>query len=550
MGKKSILLIAFLVISTIGLIISGCSQPAVSPAATQASPEARTTPPAATIPAATTPAASTPAASTLAASPTPQYGGTFRIGSEQGPPTLLGWPAESQGEASRFQAMSLEPFLKVTSKSEYLPWLATSWDVAPEEKSITFHLRKGVKFHDGSDFNAHVAKFNLDAVIAAKKSGTADWDTVEVIDDYTVKVNLKIWRNTTLGGFSDAQAFMVSQAAYEKNGLEWVKQHMIGTGPFKFVSFERDVAVKYVRNENYWQAGKPYLDALEYLIIADPITQMAMMKTGELDALMTSPGTLAADLKKEGFNVFTREVGVYPMTPDSVNPDSPFYDVKVRQAVEYAIDKEAIANSLSYGFWTAAYQWSTPENMSYDKTIVPRKYDPARAKQLLAEAGYPNGFKTRLVVSPVSRNKDMIQAIQSYLSKVGIESEIEMPEMAAFFQMRTTGWKNALLFEGSPIGANPISSFNLVLNPANHWWEGIIKSEELLKILEDAVNAPEADPVLTQKLVRYVWENNLIIPISHLAEAYPMQNNVRDPGFLTVSNVMYWRPDNIWLSQK
>ena len=560
MNFKTHLLIALLVISTIGLILSGCSSGS-SPSATApvtTAPSGATTQPAAnTTPSATgtsaAPTQTTTAASTTPstdAANTPRYGGTFKLGAEAGPPTLLGWPAESQGESSRFQAPMLEPLVKADNKANIIPWLAASWDVAEDYSSVTFHLRKDVKFHDGSIFNASVVKFNLDAVIAGKKSGTAYWKSVEVIDDYTVKVNVTTWQNSTLSGFGEAQAFMVSKEAYDKNGVDWMKSHPIGTGPFKFVSFERDVAVKYARNDNYWQAGKPYVDALEYIILADPMTEEAMMKSLSLDALGTSPGTLANNLQKAGIPVHSGIIGVYPMTPDSANPDSPFYDVRVRQAVEYAIDKEAIAKTLSYGFWDAAYQWSTPDNLSWDNTVVNRTYDVAKAKQLLAEAGFPDGFKTRLVVSPVSRNKDMILAIQSYLSKVGIQAEIELPEMAAFFQMRTTGWKNALLFEGSPISANPLGSYKQVLDPANHWWESIIKSEELLKRLNEALSTPAADPALAQKLVHYVWDQNLIIPIGYLAEVYPMQPWVHDPGFNTISNPMYWHPENVWLSEK
>jgi len=536
---KGYILVSILVISILSLILGGCA----SSSTTTSSPP-QTTSPAAQPPPQTTSAPSTQAGLT------PKRGGTLRIGNSAGPPSLLGWPAESQGEASRFQAMSLEPLVKSDGQGNIIPWLATDYSIAPDKKSITFTLRKGVKFHDGSDFNAEVVKFNWDAVIAAKKQGTSQWGNVEILDDYTVRIGITTWQNTVLGSFGEAASWFVSKAAYDKNGVDWVKNNMIGTGPFKFVSFERDVAVKYVRNDNYWQTGKPYLDALEYLVVADPITQVAMMKTGEMDVIMMNAGKTAYDMTNiPGIKAFKGEIGVVPFNPDSVNPDSPLYHVKVRQAVEYAIDKESLASTLSYGLWGPAYLWSRPGNMSYDETIPQRKFDPEKAKQLLAEAGYPNGFQTKILSSPMGLQRDAVVAIQSYLSKVGIKADLEFPEMAAFFKMRTTGWNNALLTEGSPIGANPVGSYNLELNPGNHWQEGIYKSPELLKLLEDCVNSEKPEAALTQKLVRYVWENALVIPINYLVEVFPMKEFVMDPGFHNVGNVMYWQPENCWLNK-
>ena len=117
-----------------------------------------------------------------------------------------------------------------------------SYKLADDHMSITFTLRKGIQFHDGSSFNATVAKWNMDNQITAKKTST--WASVDLIDDYTVRVNFTKWQNTNRSGFSGATAWMVSKAAFDKNGLDYVRQNPIGTGPFKFVSFLKDTSFK------------------------------------------------------------------------------------------------------------------------------------------------------------------------------------------------------------------------------------------------------------------------------------------------------------------
>ena len=125
------------------------------------------------------------------------------------------------------------------------PWLAESWKVAPDKKSITFVLRKGVKFHDGTDFNAEAAKFNLDALKAGKNPGTEDWGSIDIIDAYTVRINLLKYSNILLSRFGATPGSMVSPTAFKTKGIEWARWNPVGTGPFEFVSFERDASMRY-----------------------------------------------------------------------------------------------------------------------------------------------------------------------------------------------------------------------------------------------------------------------------------------------------------------
>jgi peptide/nickel transport system substrate-binding protein len=271
--------------------------------------------------------------------------------------------------------------------------LATAWQVAPDKKSITLTLRKGVKFHDGSDFNAKVAKFNLDAYMTAKHSVTPTWSSVDVVDDYNVRINLKYFENTMPGDLAEIR--LVSQMAFEKNGLEWVRWNPVGTGPFQFVSFERDVRAKFKKFENYWQSGKPYLDGVEVLFVVDPMTQSLAFQSGAAHVLALASGKTASEIKAQGFEVIVAgNGGVRSLLFDSRNTDSPFANKKVRQAVMYAIDREAIAKALGRGFWSPKVQICAEGTKAYLSELETQyRYDPLM-KQLLAEAGYPDGFKT------------------------------------------------------------------------------------------------------------------------------------------------------------
>ena len=170
--------------------------------------------------------------------------------------------------------LSCDTLLRGDKKGNIIPWLAESYKIADDQKSITFSLRKGVKFHDQSDFNALVAKWNLDNFIDAKMQ--ENWASVDVVDDYTIRVNFTKWQNTLLSTFVEPTfpAFIVSKTAFEKNGKDWMRTHPVGTGPFIFDSSVLDVNYKVKRNPDWWVKGKPYLDGINYIIVGDETDQM------------------------------------------------------------------------------------------------------------------------------------------------------------------------------------------------------------------------------------------------------------------------------------
>ncbi len=188
--------------------------------------------------------------------------------------------------------------------------------------SVTFKLRQGVKFHDGSDFNADVAKFNMDAQIDSNKA--SNWKSVDIIDEYTIRVNLITYQNMAMDSFADnVLAFFASKEAYLKNGQEWADKNPVGTGPFVFVEYQQNTKAVFTRNDSYWQTGKPYLDGLEIHYVVDELTFMASMKAGELDMINVSMGKQQKDMEDAGFNSDATPMTVYGLIPDTANADSP-----------------------------------------------------------------------------------------------------------------------------------------------------------------------------------------------------------------------------------
>jgi peptide/nickel transport system substrate-binding protein len=259
-------------------------------------------------------------------------------------------------------------------------------------------------------------------------SQTTNWKSVEVVDDYTIRISLKTWQNTALRPFASASGYIISPTAYQKNGVDWANYNMVGTGASTQSEFLRDVSLTVVKNPNYWEQGKPYLDKLQYIFVADPLTAEASFKTGAGDVIQCYTDQMADNLKKAGFKIISYPGFAYTLYPDGSNANSPWSNPKVRQAAEYAINKDAIANAMGYGTWTASYQYSPQTSPAFDPNLTPRKYDVAKAKQLLTADGYASGFKTTIYSAPVGMSKDIPLAIQADWKAVGIDADVQNPQ--------------------------------------------------------------------------------------------------------------------------
>jgi peptide/nickel transport system substrate-binding protein len=534
MKKVTFLMLSVLLVSS--LLLSGVLFTACGGTTTPATTTSRTT--------------TTQATSTTPPPGTPKYGGTLTLAEPIFPGQPLGYPPEGRGAAVLFQQPALEPLLQQSIDGKFSPRLATKWDVAPDGSSVTFTLRQGVKFHDDTPFNAQAVKWNFDLEMPTGKSSSSNWASVDVVDDYTVRVNLKKWANYALGDFSfEGGNFIVSPTAFDKNGIDWMRFNMVGTGPFKQVSYERDVQVVYEKNKDYWNPGRPYVDKIIYKTVSDPMTQVAALKSGELDGMASGADKRLSDLVAAGLVATTGTLGVAGYFPDSAHPDSPLASQRVREALEYAIDKEAIADTLSYGFWTAAYQYAPPTSTAYDPSLPKRMYDVAKAKQLLQEAGYGEGFEMNFLVSGDEPGRSVAVAVQANWLEIGVKANIQMLESAKFEEYQRTGWNNGLLY-GSPTGPNDwVRTISNVLPPDASNYISVDKPQAYVDLYNAAGQSFQRDPVKEKAVIKYIYDNEVCIPLWNVVRAWVTQPYVKNGGFLTHAGGFFWNADTIWLDK-
>lgn len=529
-------LFAFIsVILLLGLAFAGCSSKTTT---STAPPTSKTT---------TTP---TPTTTTV----TPKRGGSFKF-ADPATPTggNIGWPLDTTGFTTALNGdIFFEPILELDNKGVIKAKLATKWDVSSDLKTITLTLRQGVKFHDGSDWNATVAKWNMDQLIAAKLSDYINISSVDIVDNYTVKLNVSNYTNTILATLASSR--MVSQQAYISHGanqaaIDWMKANPVGTGPFKFVSFTPNVSLKGARFDGYWQPGKPYLDTIEEDWITDVMTRSAALESGDVDMIGGDLSSVEYGLQQKGYQVIKGYLGPFCLVPDSKNTDSPFSKLQVRQALDYAIDRDTICKALGYGFWIPTYEFGIPGTPSYVNIATPRSYNVDTAKQLLTAAGYPNGLKTSLIASPTNTNKDVLTAIQGTFAKAGITLDLNMMDFAATNVYAQKGWNNALLALGKSVDSN--MAYALISNWAQSapWYVSVDKTSDLQKLIDACAASRDFDPALAQKVLQYMYDTAMINPVYVLTRGQVAQKYVMDTGLYSLHNWPWWTPGNIWLNK-
>jgi len=382
------------------------------------------------------------------------------------------------------------------------PALATSWEASADGTEIVFHLREGVKFHDGTDFNADAVVFSFarqyDPNHPYHEYGEwAYWgymfydvDRMEKIDDYTVKLVLKRPNASIMTSLAMFTVNIVSPANAEKYKEDAFKNPS-GTGPFKFVEWVKDDHITLEANENYWRE-RASLDKLIFKVIPDPSARLMALEVGEVQGieypnpadfdrieanddlvLMTQPGMNVGymamntgygyiDENKNGI----RDLDSEPLvkTPGYFEP---LTKKQVRQAINMAIDKQSIVDNIYMGTALKAKNGMPPFMLGYNDDIEDYPYDPERAKALLAEAGYPDGFEVTLYVMPVSRPymfdpPKIGEAIQSYLAAVGIKVKFYQIDWGTYLQETEAGKHQMCLLGWTGDNGDPDNFLNVL----------------------------------------------------------------------------------------
>jgi peptide/nickel transport system substrate-binding protein len=371
-----------------------------------------------------------PAAAQSAPAPLP--GGAVRVGTPADPDGLD--PHRSPADSTFIIVMNIFDSLVATNPSgQLLPGLAAKWTISPNGLAYTFMLRSGVTFHNGKPLTAADVKYSLARMAEKGKSPhAADYaiiEGVETPDPATVRITLKRPSARFLSDLAYGWAAIVPEGAGDE-----LRQKPLGTGPFRFVEWVPDSHIRLARNPRYFVAGRPYLDDLVFRVMPDETARLTALKAGELDLADRIPPQSVAELRA----VPTLKVETFPrntLSEIAVNQEQkPFNDLRVRRALFHGVDRKAVLDGAVFGFGRLIGSFMPPIIKEYYVDLNGRySYDPAKAKALLAEAGFPNGFDTTLYLpQPYSDFVKSGEIAAAQLKKVGVNAKLVTLEWGAW----------------------------------------------------------------------------------------------------------------------
>ena len=354
------------------------------------------------------------------------------------------------------------------------PWaiegeLAESWEFAPDGLSMTFALRPGVVFHDGSPWNAEAAKWNFDRIksdLSVLKSQITFITGAEAVDDMTLKLTFSEQTASPALLQIASVSQMVSKAAVEAKGDDEFGRSPVGTGPCKFVEWIPDDSLRLERNPDYWRKGDddqplPYFDTIKSLHAVDLARASVELRSGNIMAYQFPPARDIPTLKNDPNIAFITAPATYraDLARVMINMNAePFTDLAIRQAAFYALDEAGFANAMGPGIMEPHHTlWWAPGVLGYDESIQSIGYDPDKAKQLLADAGHPDGIDIVLTIQNRTNDRQAAQILKQMWDQVGLRTEIEAGERVTFNADLAAG-KYQVAIIGTSILPDPESS--------------------------------------------------------------------------------------------
>jgi peptide/nickel transport system substrate-binding protein len=443
---------------------------AAKPAPTSAPAAAATSAPTA----AAQPAAAAPTAGPTAAAASPA-GGEIVVGKDQEAPGLD--PATNPAQAAvRVFDLMYSRLTRLDPQMRPQPDLATNWDISPDGKTYTFHLRQGVKFHNGRELTSADVKYTYERILdpttaSIAQSFFAPIDHVDAPDSYTVVVVLKEANTPFLANTAATWAGIVAKEIVDANNGSLNKVDA-GSGPFMLQEWTPDTRTVLVRNPNYYVPGQPAADKITFLIMPDENARIAALRTGNIQ--FTSLSSAGADTLSSDSSVKVVEGPTLTYTYLGMNvARAPFDKPQVREAISYAVDRNEVINSVFRGHAretgpvpAAMADWAS--DLGQFDTYTPNL---DKAKQLMADAGVSNVKTTMIAMSTLSYQMDAAQVVRAQLLKIGIDAEVQPQEVGVYVD----NWKKKnmdLMIGGNSSGTNPdraVCFFFCTDGSANVW---------------------------------------------------------------------------------
>ena len=356
------------------------------------------------------------------------------VGMQLEPPHLDPTSAAAQAIDSVVYANIFEGLTRFMGDGSIVPGLAESWEISDDGLTYTFNLHSGVKFHDGTSMDSEDVVFSLDRArgedsVNAQKALFAGITSVEALDATTVRVTLSAPNGSFLFNMAWGDAVIVAPES-----IEYIKTNPVGTGPFTFANWVQGDKIEITRNPDYW--GTPaILENATFKFISDPTAAFAAVMAEDVDVFsgFPAPENLPQFAADPRFQVLVGSTeGETILSTNNKMP--PFDNVKVREALAHAIDRQAIIDGAMFGYGTPIGTHFAPHNPAYLDLTGNSNYDPDLARALLAEAGFPDGFDTTLKLPPPSYARRGGEIIAAQLAEVGIKTEISNLEWAQWLE--------------------------------------------------------------------------------------------------------------------
>jgi len=456
-------------------------------------------------------------------------------------------PAETSGIITPFMLMYAmhDAMAKAMPGSPIAPCLAESWTMAADGLSYTFVLRPGVRFHNGEPVTAEDVKFSFERYRGASHQLMKDRvATVETLDALHVRFWLKApWPDflTFYTGASGA-GWIVPKKYVEQVGETGFKKAPIGAGPYKFVSFTPGVELVCEAFEGYWRKV-PAIKRLVFKVIPDEATRLAALQRGEIDIAYSIRGELAEELKRTPGLTIKATVGSAPFWlyfPEQWDPKSPWHDQRVRQAVSLAIDRKTMNEALTLGHSRLTGS-IFPENFDFYWQPPEPQYDPARAKKLLADAGFPNGFDAGDYNCDASY-ANMGEVALNDLRGVGIRVRLRPLERAAFFSAYSEKKLKNIVQGASGAFGNAATRAEAFVVKGGTYAYGSYPDIDALFAEQGTEMDRAKRTALLHRLQQLVHEKNIYAPIWQLAVISGVGRNVGQSGFALIKSFPYTAP--------
>jgi peptide/nickel transport system substrate-binding protein len=507
---------------------------------------------------------------------TPKHGGTLTY-SYNPEPTALSTVATTAVPTALASTKIFESLLEYEGPSlEPKPGLAESWTVSKDHLTYTFKLRHGVKWHDGQPFTSADVKFSVEKIILPLHSrGKVQFGNVsgiDIPDPFTVVFKLEKPVPFFLKAFQPTEAPMFPKHAFADINVDDGKavrgsafmQKPIGTGPFRLKEWKKGEYIIFDRNPDYWKKGKPYLDQIVMKTIPDAAARSIALENGEID-LAPMSAIAPADIQRLGAlkNIVVNTQGTEGLGPNlwlEVNMrDKPLSDVRVRQAISYALNREKIVEVIWFGQGKPAVGPLVSTNPYFNKAIKPYEFSPAKANELLDAAGYPRGangvrFKLQQNVLPYGESwTRMAEYIKQDLSKVGIDVETQSLDLGGWLKKIYTDWDFGITSTFSHNYSDPsIGVQRTFVSTSIRKGETFTNSMGYMNPKVDDLFAQaliETDPAKRRKEfddVQVILHDEL--PVIFLMEmAYTHLWNKRVHGLITNGISMYSNWDSVWV---